>query len=254
MSQIEPLFKLQALQQFVPSQEGGQWTDETLRNVTRNLLKAGLDTVNKVQTELLRISKDQLGEASYILELLPRLQDQYGPQDAGSLVALLCMNYLVFNAGDAVYIPADGIHAYLSGDIVECMARSNNVLNTGFCPPADRNSADLFADTLSFKAHSRDDVFLPSQKTEKSRNGKTVVYRPPMSEFDMLKMDLGAGESEVLVPSDGPGVLIVTAGKGVLHAEGLDFQLKEGFIFYVAPGVTVKYESMHGMQIHMAVV
>jgi len=28
------------------------------------------------------------------------------------------------HAGDAIYIPADGIHAYLSGDIVECMTRA----------------------------------------------------------------------------------------------------------------------------------
>ncbi|RYO96735.1 hypothetical protein DL765_011505 [Monosporascus sp. GIB2] len=254
LSHIEPLFKLEPLRQFVPSEQQGQWTNETLRNVARNLIKADLDTVKKVQAELSKVPRDQLGDAAYILDLLPRLQDQYGPEDAGNLVALLCMNFMVFEAGDAIYIPADGIHAYLSGDIVECMARSNNVLNAGFCPPAERNDADVFTDTLTFKAHNRDDVYLPSQKCEKSRNGKTVVYKPPMSEFDMLKTDLGAGETEELAPSDGPGVMIVTSGKGVMHAEGLEFQLKEGFIFYVAPGVPVKFDSQHGMQIHMAVV
>ncbi|KAI1385146.1 mannose-6-phosphate isomerase [Hypoxylon trugodes] len=253
LNKIAPLFELQQLRQFNPEQPD-KWTDETLRNVTRTLLKADLDTVRKVQTELSKVPKDHLGDAAYILDLLPRLQDQYGPEDAGSLVALLCMNYLVFNAGDAVWIPADGIHAYLAGDIVECMARSNNVLNTGFCPPGDRNNADTFADTLTFKAHSRDDVYLPSQKSNKSKNGKTVVYRPPMSEFDMLKADLGAGESEELTASEGPGVLIVTSGKGVMHAEGVDHQLKEGFIFFVAPGVPILWESQDGIQIHMAVI
>lgn len=224
--------------------------------MTRNLLKADLETVKQVQAALSNVPRAQLGEgAAYIPDLLPRLQDQYGPEDAGSLVALLCMNFLVFGAGDAIYIPADGIHAYLSGDIVECMARSNNVLNTGFCPPADRSSADLFADVLTFRgAHSRADVCLPSRATGKSATGSTVAYRPPMSEFDMLKTDLGAGESERLAPGEGPGILIVTAGKGVLSAEGLDFQLKEGFIFYVAPGVLVEFKSMHGLQVHMAVV
>ena len=60
-------------------------------------------------------------------------------------MALVTMNYLVLDKGDSIYIPADGIHAYLSGDIIECMARSNNVLNTGFCPTADRNSAKYSA-------------------------------------------------------------------------------------------------------------
>ena len=49
---------------------------------------------------------------------------QYGAADAGSLVTLLCMNYPVFSAGEALYIPADGIHACLCGDIVEYMARA----------------------------------------------------------------------------------------------------------------------------------
>ncbi|KAI1400952.1 mannose-6-phosphate isomerase [Hypoxylon fuscum] len=253
LDKVAPLFKLRPLQQFSPDNPD-KWTDESLRNVTRNLLKADLDTVNKVQTELSKLPKDQLGDAAYIQDLLPRLQDQYGPEDAGSLVALLCMNFLVFGPGDAVWIPADGIHAYLAGDIVECMARSNNVLNTGFCPPGDRNNADTFADTLTFKAHSREDVYLPSQKSDKSKKGKTVVYKPPMSEFDMLKTDLSAGESEELTASEGPGVLIVTSGEGVMHADGKDFQLKEGWIFYVAPSVSVKWESPEGMQIHMAVV
>ncbi|KAI6088362.1 mannose-6-phosphate isomerase [Hypoxylon rubiginosum] len=253
LDKIAPVFKLKALQQFNPEQSD-KWTDETLRSVTRTLLKSDLEMVKKVQTELSKTPRDQLGDEAYVLDLLPRLQDQYGPEDAGSLVALLCMNFLVFNAGDAVYIPADGIHAYLSGDIVECMARSNNVLNTGFCPPGDRNSADMFADTLTFKAHSRDDVYLPSQKSDKGKKGKTVVYKPPMSEFDMLKTDLGAGESEELVTSEGPGVMIVTSGSGSMHADGKEFQLKEGFIFFVAPGIPVKLESQDRVQIHMAVV
>jgi mannose-6-phosphate isomerase len=253
LPEIEPLFKLQPLQQFLPD-SGSSWSDETLRNVTRNLLKSDLQTVKQVQEKLSQVSKQDLGEAAYILELLPRLQDQYGPEDAGSLVALLCMNFLVFNAGDAIYIPADGIHAYLSGDIVECMARSNNVLNAGFCPPADRNSIDMFADTLTFKAHSRDDVHLPSQKSEKSRRGKTVAYKPPMSEFDMLKADLGAGESDEITASEGPGVMIVTSGNGVMRADAVEHVLETGFIFFIAPGVSLEWETKSGLQIHMAVV
>lgn len=256
LAQIEPLFQLAPLRPFVPAGQSGAWTDKTLREVTRGMLKADLATVERAQTELSGLRRGDLGDdAAYVLDLLPRLQDQYGPEDAGSLVALLCMNYLVFEAGDAVFIPADGIHAYLAGDIVECMARSNNVLNTGFCPPAARNSADLFADTLTFAAHSRDDVYLPAQKYAKSRNARTVVYAPPMSEFNMLKTDLAAGAADALAATEGPGVLIATAGAGVLRAEGKEHQLARGHIFYVAPGVDVEFEAGdQGLQVHMAVV
>jgi len=65
-------------------------------------------------------------------------------------VALLTMNHLVLEKEEAIYVPADGIHAYSSGDIVECMARSDNVLNTGFCPRANRDSVDMFTAALTF--------------------------------------------------------------------------------------------------------
>ncbi|KAH6638552.1 RmlC-like cupin domain-containing protein [Truncatella angustata] len=253
LAQIEPLFKLKPLQQFVP-EHTKSWTDETLREVTRKILKTDLQVVKEAQEELAQVPKSDLGEASYILDLLPRLQDQYGREDAGNLVALACMNFMVFGPGDAIYIPADGIHAYLSGNIVECMARSNNVLNSGFCPPAERNSIDMFAETLSFKAHRKEDVYLPSQKYEKSKTGNTVVYKPELSEFDMLKAELKAGETDELSPSDGPGVLIVTQGKGTMKADGKDHELVEGFIYYVAPNVPITWETDTGLQIHMAVI
>lgn len=164
------------------------------------------------------------------------------------------MNFLQLDPLDAIYIPADGIHAYLSGNIVECMARSNNVLNVGFCPAADRNNADMFADTLTFKSHSREDVVLPSGKSERSKAGRTVVYRPPMSEFDMLVAGLSAGESDGIRAGEGPGVMLVTQGTGKMLADGREFELKEGYIFFVAPGVEVKWETESGMQIFEAVI
>ncbi|KAJ3578762.1 hypothetical protein NPX13_g1808 [Xylaria arbuscula] len=253
LDEIAPLFKLEPLKKFGPN-GSGEWTNETLRHATRELLKLDLKEVRALQTDLSLISRERYGISAYILDLLPRLQDQYGPEDAGSIVALLCMNFMVFGPGDAIYIPADGIHAYFSGDIVECMARSNNVLNVGFCPPADRNNVDMFANTLTFKAHSRDDVILPTTKYEKSANGKTVAYKPPMSEFDMLRTDLKKGESDKISGSEGPDVMIVTSGKGLLRADGEEFQLSEGYIFFIAPGVDFEVESQDGLQAFTTVI
>lgn len=117
------------------------------------MLKAPADIVAAAMKGLLSTPREQYGKQLYILDLFRRLEEQCGKHDNGSLVALVCMNYVVLEKGSALYIPADGIHAYLSGNIVECMARSNNILNTGFCPRADRDSVDLFARSLTFKQH-----------------------------------------------------------------------------------------------------
>jgi len=254
LDEVAKVFQIPVLQQFRPK-SASTWTDAILREVTRNILKADETTVKRVQEALLQTPKANFGKDSlYIPELLPRLQKQYGAQDPGTLVALLCMNFFIFGPGDAIYIPADGIHAYLSGNIVECMARSNNVLNAGFCPPADRNNLDLFTDTLTFKSHGRDDVVLPSQKSERSKAGRTVVYRPPIREFDMLRADLKGNSYDELSGSEGPGVMIVTQGHGTMKADGKTFELTEGFIFFVAPRVSIKWETETGMQIFMAAV
>ncbi|KAI0445198.1 mannose-6-phosphate isomerase [Xylaria telfairii] len=253
LHEVAPLFELAPLKRF---NVGGsdKWTNETLRNATRELLKFDLDTVRSIQSDLSKVSKGELGDAACILDLFPRLQDQHGPADAGSLVALLCMNYMVFEPGDAIFIPADGIHAYLSGDIVECMARYNNVLNVGFCPPADRNNVDIFANTLTFKAHSKEDIILASKPSEKSKNGKTVIYKPPMSEFNMLRTIMKGNESEQITANEGPDVLICTSGNGTLRADGKLFNLSAGFIFFIAPGVDVKLETEGSLEVHMAVI
>lgn len=256
LSEVQPLFTLSALTPYLPKIPTERWGNDTLREVIRNLLKADEATVKTIEDDLLKTPREELDKvnAGYIQELLPRLRGQYGPGDAGSIVALTCMNFMVFEPLDAIYIPADGIHAYLSGNIVECMARSNNVLNVGFCPPADRNNVDMFTNTLTFKSHSREDVYLPSQKSERSATGKTSVYKPPMQEFDMLVSGLRAGESDVIKASDGPGVLIVTQGTGKMMTEEKEFELKEGYIYYVAPGVDLKWETESGMQVFMAAI
>ena len=196
LEDIQALFKLEPLHRFLPD-KGGRFSNDTLKAVTRAMLEASEKVVAETQEKLGALSKDAYGNQSYILELLPRLQQQYSKEDAGNLVALLCMNFLVLSSGDAIYIPADGIHAYLSGDIVECMARSNNVLNTGFCPRADRDSVELFSNTMTFEPHSPNQMMLPSKSSNKGKHGKTVVYAPPMSEFNMLLTNLEEGETEV---------------------------------------------------------
>lgn len=171
------------------------------------------------------------------------------------LVALACTNFLVLNPGDAVFVPAGGVHAYLSGDIVECMARSDNVLNAGLCAAEERHDADVFADAMvTGYGEVGGDVRLRSGDSARSRSGMTVVYRPPMGEFDMLRAELGVGDGDEILASEGPGVLIVTKGSGIMKADGRQFDLSEGFIFFVAPGVPLVWETVKGMEIHMAYV
>ena len=55
------------------------------------------------------------------------------PSDVGVLVALL-MNHHELGAGDAVFVPAGTVHAYVHGVGVEVMTSSDNVLRLGLTP------------------------------------------------------------------------------------------------------------------------
>jgi len=184
--------------------------------------------------------------------LIPRLADQYDKTDPGLLVALITMNFLVLEPGECISIPADGIHAYLSGDIIECMARSNNVLNTGFCPRGERNSAELFCSCLTFAPHTAEDCKLPGQKYKGSKDGKTLIFNPPMSEFNILATELKGGDEETLAAVDGPSILLATKGDATMTAKGQTYDLKEGNVFFVAQGVELKLESKTGLLLHTA--
>lgn len=61
-----------------------------------------------------------------------KLEKQY-PNDVGVLAALL-FNHLKLNPGEALYIGANEPHAYLTGECVECMAASDNVVRAGLTP------------------------------------------------------------------------------------------------------------------------
>lgn len=131
LASITPLLELDPLKQFLPSGSTHHFDDQALKGVVRNMLHASDSTVRTAYQALTALPPSSFGKDTYIPKLAPRLAEQYDVTDPGTLVALITMNYLVLQPGESIYIPADGIHAYLAGDIIECMARSNNVLNTG---------------------------------------------------------------------------------------------------------------------------
>ena len=135
------------------------------------------------------------------------------------------------------------------------MARSNNVLNTGFCPRPDRDNIDLFCSDLTFSAHSPEDVLLPAEKSDKGKLGHTSVYAPPMSEFDMLRVVLeGEERKEVVKALGGPAVAFCIKGEGKLRGGGEEMDIKEGYVFFVGAGTEVEFEKEggEGLEIYVA--
>merc|ERR1711953_1422424 len=58
-----------------------------------------------------------------------RVHGQFG-EDVG-VFSVFFLNYVKMRIGECLYMPQNTPHAYLSGDIVECMACSDNVVRGG---------------------------------------------------------------------------------------------------------------------------
>lgn len=79
---------LTPLQKFLPK-KNAKLDHETLRSVVLAILQSRDESIKECQQELAKIPKDKYGKQDYILELLPRLQEQYSIEDPGNLVALM---------------------------------------------------------------------------------------------------------------------------------------------------------------------
>lgn len=254
LHEIENLFKLAPLQRFLPTETNAPTFDDSLlREISRILLTLPPLLVSETISSLLTIPEAQFGpNQRYIPGLLTRLKKMYPETDNGSLVATILMNYITLGPGEAVCVPADSMHAYLTGDIMECMARSDNVINTGFCPKAESDDVDLFTGALSFQPHDVESALLRTKKSDVGGCWKTEVYEPPFSEFSVLGVRLGKGEKEVHRGIGGVSLLVVVRGNGWMEVKGEEkkFELREGWVYFVGAGVEVSFETEGGLLVY----
>ncbi|CAM1505778.1 Fc.00g114150.m01.CDS01 [Cosmosporella sp. VM-42] len=251
------LLNLPPLKPFRAAVEVGkaEFTNEDLRQVVQTMLEAPDEVIKRAYNGLRDLPDSAFtGLNKHIPQLAPRLAEEFPESDPGILVGLVTMNYMVLQTGESIYIPADGIHAYISGDIIECMARSDNVLNTGFCPKAERSNAKEFCSVLTFNPHDKIQAVLKAEKYWRSEGGWTKVFQPPLSEFNMLETRLDPGDKEIL-GKGGPSILLATKGGATVDANGSVFELSEGHVYFVAQGVRLAIEAKKdGLLMHTAYV
>ena len=90
-------------------------------------------------------------------QLVLSLERQY-QEDVGVLAALF-FNYVKLNPGEALYIYANEPHAYLSGECIECMATSDNVVRAGMT--SKYRDVETLCSMLTYKQVSYVPTLLP---------------------------------------------------------------------------------------------
>jgi mannose-6-phosphate isomerase len=138
-----------------------------------------------------------------------RIAAEHFPGDPGVLVTLL-LNDVRLRPGEAIYIGAGNVHAYLRGTGVEVMAASDNVVRAGLTPK-HVDVAELLAIT-DFTP-----VGDPRWPAEDSGAG-TAEFRPPAEDFALLCIDVeafrkpGRAAGSCAVGVRAPAVVVCASG------------------------------------------
>lgn len=190
-------------------------------------------------------------KGSVLAELVTRLHGQFGP-DYG-LFVLFFLNFVTLEPGEALFLRADDIHAYVSGDIIECMASSDNVIRAGLTPKF--KDVDTLVTNLTYnyapideqKMEPTDYPYVTLNRAGYSSGSSTTLYDPPIDEFSVVRAILrGNGAKATFDPLDGPSIIICTAGKGKISVGPTVKEMREGYVYFVGATAECVLESEGG--------
>jgi len=195
-------------------------------------------------------------DAENIAKAFPLLNEDY-PGDVGAFVCALMMNYFNMKAGECIYVPAATIHAWFRGDIIECMANSDQVLNVAFTE-SDEKTIDVFTSNMITQVKtSKSEFDLPPKAFERSSSSKTTLYDPPFKEFSILRTQLSGGSQDTVGSLKGPTVFIALKSDVEVQAkyEGQEATLtaKEGQVFFAVAGMDITFKSQADAEIYTCI-
>jgi mannose-6-phosphate isomerase len=150
------------------------------------------------------------------------------PGDIGVVISLLC-NHLKLAPGEAVFLPAGNLHAYLCGAGIEVMASSDNVLRGGLT--AKHVDLAALVEVLDFG-----DGRVPVLHPVLGPGG--LRYPVPVEDFELTRCELGhyAGS----LRTAGPQVLLCTEGTAVLTTDDGELVLQRGQSAFVPAGAPLE--------------
>ncbi|KAK8164778.1 mannose-6-phosphate isomerase-like protein [Phyllosticta citrichinensis] len=221
---------------------------EALQKAFTSLMTSKPEDIEARTPELLEQAKSEgdafagEGEPSNsgaeLSELVQRCNSQF-PNDIG-LFVLFFLNYVKLDVGEAMFLQADDIHAYLSGDIIECMASSDNVVRAGFTPKFKDVSTLTSMLTYNYapieeqKMEPKDYPYVTLNVPAYSSASSSILYDPPIEEFSVVRTALNkAGAKATFDGIEGPSIVLCTEGKGTISVGPKKEPVEPGFVYFV---------------------
>ena len=175
----------------------------------------------------IRASSADRGVNSSELTIMNRLAACHGDGDAG-LLAIFVMNIVNVPPGSGVYIGPNIPHAYLDGDLVECMACSDNVIRAGLTSKFTDTEALL--STLSFESGG------PEMLRPQIAGEGFAPFDVPTSAFALEMAELGNADIAFRA-KDRPSIILGLGESFSIHhaASGVSLSFGDGGSALIPP-------------------
>ncbi len=203
--EINALFERETIQKLMQSRDTA-FTDQQLliKKLMKELIRIALkneDILDRSLGQLETRLKKKQSECNERDRLFLDLRQKYGV-DIG-LIFIFLLNLVNLSRGQALFLSAGRPHAYLRGNIIECMANSDNVIRAGLTLKyKDLKTMQKIADCTPGSGQRYSDNF----------KNQEFTYETPADEFQLTRITLSDSQSKQVKTSGCIQVLLVTEG------------------------------------------
>ena len=156
---------------------------------------------------------------------IARMLSVHFPGDPGVAVSIL-LNHVMLRPGEALFLPAGNIHAYLHGLGIEVMAASDNVLRGGLT--SKHVDVPELLSILDFRE-------LREPRLNASESNGVRTFDPGVDDFILTEIE---AHHDVHVAILGPAIAIAVAGEVMLHSD-VECGLTRGSSVFIDAGETL---------------
>lgn len=199
-----------------------------LRVCFQDLMSADEESLKMCIKEIYENYTDVL-KAADIYELFQDINRDF-PNDVG-ILCLFFLNILRLQPGEAIFLSANEIHAYLEGDCIECMACSDNVIRAGLTP----KYKDVETLLMNLNYDAAPACQKSFQPTISDSNYK--LFSPSIPDFAVAQITIPKDQSKYSLKNEKFGsILLVLEGERTLKAGNLpEIKIHKGSIVFI-PG------------------
>jgi mannose-6-phosphate isomerase len=215
---LKPLDKYPELADFI-----GRGVARDARTAYTTLLERSVTEKDGLSRSIDRLWERLNGSTAPLTEqerLFLDLRETYVGADVG-LLSIFLLRPVHLRSGQGIFLEPGVPHAYLKGNIVECMANSDNVVRAGLTPKF--KDVKTLIDIL---AHDSSPVAILGDASD----APEVVYETPAPEFRLSRWKLGPGEEKLRLTGDGPEVLLLTQGEILVGWGGDSYRSERAFL------------------------